>query len=144
MLSTAGGGVMPVALRGGVQVMQMHKEGVDISKMLEEPQRRMLLRKELDKRLNDGKGDVHSAAAACSSSSSMQRRRQQQQQRPAAVAAAAAAAAVGVRRLAEAAGTRRVCLRAHADSFSGGGSRHLCGPEHAGPLYVLHCVVRVS
>jgi hypothetical protein len=39
----------------------MHKEGVDISKMLEEPQRRMLLRKELDKRLNDGKGELHPA-----------------------------------------------------------------------------------
>jgi hypothetical protein len=34
-----------------------HKEGVDISKMLEEPQRRMLLRRELDKKLNDGKGE---------------------------------------------------------------------------------------
>lgn len=39
-----------------LQVLQMHKEGVDISKMLEEPQRRMLLRKALDKKLNDGKG----------------------------------------------------------------------------------------
>jgi hypothetical protein len=38
------------------KVLQMHKEGVDISKMLEEPQRRMLLRRELDKKLNDGKG----------------------------------------------------------------------------------------
>lgn len=51
----------------GWQVLQMHKEGVDISKMLEEPQRRMLLRKELDKRLNDGKGEsapppIHSPA----------------------------------------------------------------------------------
>lgn len=41
------------------QVMQMHKEGVTISKMLEEPQRRMLLRRELDKKLNDGKGEWH-------------------------------------------------------------------------------------
>lgn len=35
----------------------MHKEGVTISKMLEEPQRRMMLRRELDKKLTDGKGE---------------------------------------------------------------------------------------
>lgn len=38
------------------QVVQMAKEGVDVPKMLEEPQRRLLLRRELDKKLNDGKG----------------------------------------------------------------------------------------
>jgi hypothetical protein len=35
----------------------MSKEGVDVSKVLEEPQRRMMLRKALDKKLNDGKGE---------------------------------------------------------------------------------------
>lgn len=55
-----------------LQVLQMHKEGVTIGKMLEEPQRRMLLRRELDKKLNDGKGETHNpaapaAAAACTS-----------------------------------------------------------------------------
>ncbi|KAF6255592.1 hypothetical protein COO60DRAFT_1641425 [Scenedesmus sp. NREL 46B-D3] len=40
------------------KVMAMHKEGgVTVSKMLEEPQRRMMLRKEIDKKLNDGKGE---------------------------------------------------------------------------------------
>ncbi|KAF8060559.1 SULTR2 [Scenedesmus sp. PABB004] len=39
------------------KVLGMHKEGVSIPKMLEEPQRRMLLRKEIDRRLNDGKGE---------------------------------------------------------------------------------------
>uniref|UniRef100_A0A383VE54 Uncharacterized protein n=1 Tax=Tetradesmus obliquus TaxID=3088 RepID=A0A383VE54_TETOB len=40
------------------KVMAMHKEGgVTVSKMLEEPQRRLMLRKEIDKKLNDGKAD---------------------------------------------------------------------------------------
>lgn len=39
------------------KVVKMHKEGVTVSKVLEEPQRRMLLRKEVDKRLSDGKGE---------------------------------------------------------------------------------------
>jgi archaeosine-15-forming tRNA-guanine transglycosylase len=39
------------------KVLAMHKEGgVTVSKMLEEPQRRLMLRKEMDKKLNDGKG----------------------------------------------------------------------------------------
>jgi hypothetical protein len=39
------------------KVLAMHKEGgVTVSKMLEEPQRRLMLRKEIDKKLNDGKG----------------------------------------------------------------------------------------
>ncbi len=45
------------------KVTKMASEGVDMTKVLEEPQRRMMLRKEMDKRLNDGKGE-------CSSSSS--------------------------------------------------------------------------
>eukprot|EP00878_Enallax_costatus_P008337 GHUV01008715.1.p1 GENE.GHUV01008715.1~~GHUV01008715.1.p1 ORF type:complete len:884 (+),score=360.27 GHUV01008715.1:261-2912(+) len=39
------------------KVMKMHGEGVTVSKALEEPQRRMLLRKEIDKKLNDGKAE---------------------------------------------------------------------------------------
>ncbi|WIA15162.1 hypothetical protein OEZ85_001848 [Tetradesmus obliquus] len=40
------------------KVMALHKEGgVTVSKMLEEPQRRLMLRKEIDKKLNDGKAD---------------------------------------------------------------------------------------
>lgn len=35
----------------------MHREGVNVAKMLEEPQRRMMLRKEIDRKLNDGKGE---------------------------------------------------------------------------------------
>lgn len=39
------------------KVMKMHGEGVTVSKVLDEPQRRMMLRKEIDKKLNDGKGE---------------------------------------------------------------------------------------
>jgi hypothetical protein len=43
------------------KVMQMHKEGVDITKALEEGQRRMIFRKAVDKKLNDGKAEFDAA-----------------------------------------------------------------------------------
>jgi len=39
------------------RVVEAHKEGIDVKKALEDPSRRMLLRRELDKRLGDGKGN---------------------------------------------------------------------------------------
>jgi hypothetical protein len=48
------------------KVMAMHKEGgVTVSKMLEEPQRRLMLRKEIDKKLNDGKGALQMCYILC-------------------------------------------------------------------------------
>jgi hypothetical protein len=48
------------------KVMAMHKEGgVTVSKMLEEPQRRLMLRKEIDKKLNDGKGALQTCYILC-------------------------------------------------------------------------------
>jgi len=43
------------------KVVQMHKEGVDITKALEEGQRRMIFRKAVDKKLNDGKAEFDAA-----------------------------------------------------------------------------------
>jgi len=43
------------------RIMQLAKEGVDVQKMLEEPARRGLLRRELDRRLSDGRGDFDPA-----------------------------------------------------------------------------------
>jgi len=37
------------------RVLQAHKEGIDLKEALEESTRRVLLRRELDKRLGDGK-----------------------------------------------------------------------------------------
>jgi hypothetical protein len=37
------------------RVLQAHKEGLDVTALLEEPARRVLLRREMDKRLGDGK-----------------------------------------------------------------------------------------
>jgi hypothetical protein len=39
------------------RIMELAKEGVDVEKMMEEPARRSLLRRELDKRLSDGLGE---------------------------------------------------------------------------------------
>jgi hypothetical protein len=48
------------------KVMAMHNEGgVTVSKMLEEPQRRLMLRKEIDKKLNDGKGELLQMCYKC-------------------------------------------------------------------------------
>ncbi len=44
-----------------LQVMQLSREGVDVTKMLEEPQRRALFRREVEKRVSDGKGELHQA-----------------------------------------------------------------------------------
>eukprot|EP00877_Chromochloris_zofingiensis_P006644 jgi/Chrzof1/2232/Cz11g07180.t1_TIC110[v5.2] len=39
------------------RVLDLHKDGVDVTRMLEEPQRRTLYRKELDKKLSNGKAE---------------------------------------------------------------------------------------
>jgi hypothetical protein len=39
------------------KLWQLHKEGVDVSKMLEEQQRRSLWRRAMEKALGNGKGD---------------------------------------------------------------------------------------